>query len=145
MHYKVKAGSTIFAGAWDGVFKSNDGVKWVSSSKGLRNADCTTILGLGNYLYSLCKGQVYVSNNGIWRNTNFPSLANESASYAVTSGNNVILATSRTVYYSDNQGSSWSQSAGIPAYVLCMTSSGNSVFASVPLRRDCAFVDLDPT
>lgn len=107
---------TLYAGTWEGVFKSLDfGTNWFLSSTGLVN-QAVRVLELDPFapttLYAGTDGGVFISTNGAsaWRSVNsgLGSLSVRDLVADDTTPGSLYAATAQGIYRSLNRGTNWS-------------------------------------
>jgi hypothetical protein len=128
-------GSEIYAGSWDGLYKSTDnGGNWSSVSDGITDTHITSIAFKGSYVFvGTSEGGVFrSSNNGnSWSAVNIGLSGIYYVNSLIVSGTNLYAGTWEGVFLSTNNGDSWTSldNGSIDSYIHSLAINGSNIFA----------------
>ncbi len=136
----LAVGSTLYAGTGgDGVFRTTDnGITWenisVDPSGTLKNAIVRSLVYKNGSLFAAAidAGVFKSTNNGnTWVQSSSGIPPDEQALSITESGNNVILGTSASIYYSSNLGATWNPTTVPEATVPDIAADSGFAYANL--------------
>jgi len=135
------AGGAILAGTNAGVFRSpNSGANWTAVNTGLINTYVTALATSGSNIFAgTSGGGTFLSTNDAanWTPSN-TGLRDQFVRCLASASNGIFAGTgdqpgysgSRSVYFSADNGSNWrAVNTELYPYLLCLATSGNTIFA----------------